>query len=60
MREYKLVSLNPKMQLSKAKELEQTEKIINEYASDGWILQQIITPADVVTAPILGLFYKEK
>ncbi len=60
MREYKLVSLNPKMQLSKAKELEQTENIINEYASDGWILQQIITPADVVTAPILGLFYKEK
>jgi len=48
------------MQLSKAKELEQTENIINEYASDGWILQQIITPADVVTAPILGLFYKEK
>ena len=59
MKEYKLVYLNKGLKMSREKDLEQAQEIINEYISDGWELQQIVSPADTVGA-LVGVFYKEK
>ena len=59
MKEYKLVHLNKGLKLSRDKDLEQTEEIINEYVSAGWELQQIVSPNDSMGA-MVGVCYKEK
>lgn len=59
MKEYKLVYLNKGIKMSREKDLEQAQKIINEYISDGWELQQIVSPGDGVGA-MVGVFFKEK
>ena len=41
------------------KDIEKAEKLINEMADQGWILQQIATPDDGVGA-MVGVFYKER
>ena len=58
MREYKLVYLNKGFKLSREKDLEQAEAVINQYVSEGWTLQQITAPGDGVGA-LVGVFYKE-
>ena len=58
MREYKLVYLNKGLKLSREKDLEQAEGIINQFVSEGWTLQQIATPDDGMGA-LVGVFYKE-
>ncbi len=58
MKEYKLVYLNRKMKLTREADIKQAEEIINEYVSEGWNLQQVITPTDL-GAPLVGVFYKE-
>ena len=58
MKEYKLVNLNKGLKLSREKDLEQAQNIINEYLSDGWELQQIVSPSDGMGA-LIGVFYKE-
>ena len=58
MKEYKLVYLNKGVKLSREKDLEQAQEIINEYVAEGWILQQIVSPNDMVGA-LVGVFYKE-
>lgn len=59
MKEYKLVYLNKGLKMSREKDLEQAQQIINEYVSEGWELQQIVSPSDIVGA-LVGVFYKEK
>ena len=59
MKEYKLVYLNKKINLTREKDLEESQNIINEYIAKGWELQQIISPSDIVGA-LVGVFYKEK
>lgn len=59
MKEYKLVHLNKGLKLSREKDLEQAEEIINEYVSAGWELQQIVSPNDSMGA-MVGVFFKEK
>ena len=58
MKEYKLVYLNKGFKISREKDLEQAEKIINEYVAEGWVLQQVATPGDDLGA-LVGVFYKE-
>ncbi len=58
MKEYKLVYLNRKMKLTRQADIEQAQEIINEYVSEGWNLQQVITPTSP-GAPLVGVFYKE-
>lgn len=58
MQEYRLVYLNKAFRTSREKDLEQAEEIINQYASEGWTLQQIATPADGVGA-MVGVFCRE-
>ncbi|MBQ9265210.1 MAG: DUF4177 domain-containing protein [Clostridia bacterium] len=58
MKEYKLVYLNKGIKFSREKDLAQAEKIINQYISEGWTLQQIATPGDDMGA-LVGVFYKE-
>ncbi|MBO4925569.1 MAG: DUF4177 domain-containing protein [Clostridia bacterium] len=58
MIEYKLVYLNKGIKLSREKDLEQAEGIINRYVAEGWTLQQITTPGDGVGA-MIGVFYRE-
>ncbi|MBQ9197640.1 MAG: hypothetical protein IJ157_10435 [Clostridia bacterium] len=58
MREYKLVYLNKGLKVSREKDLEQAEGIINQFVSEGWTLQQIATPDDGMGA-LVGVFYKE-
>ncbi len=58
MKEYKLVYLNKGFKFSREKDLEQAEEIINQYVEEGWVLQQITTPADGIGA-MIGVFYKE-
>nr|MDD6336748.1 DUF4177 domain-containing protein [bacterium] len=59
MKEYKLVYLNKGLKISREKDLEQAQEMINEYVAEGWELQQIVSPSDMIGA-LLGLFYKEK
>lgn len=59
MKEYKLVYLNKGLKLSREKDLEQAEDIINQHVAEGWTLQQIVSPADAVGA-LVGVFFKEK
>ncbi len=59
MKVYKLVYLNKGFKASREKDLEQAERIINEYVSDGWTLQEITTPDDGVGA-MVGVFYREE
>ncbi len=58
MKEYKLVLLTPDFKLSRTKDLDQAQKIVNEYVAEGWTLQQIATPDDGL-GTLVGLFYKE-
>ncbi len=58
MKEYKLVYLNKGIKFSREKDLEQAEEIINEYAQQGWVLQQIVSPDDGIGA-MVGVFYRE-
>ena len=59
MKEYKLVYLNKGWSLSREKDLEKAEGVINEYIRDGWTLQEVVTPADGVGA-MIGVFWREK
>ena len=59
MKDYKLVYLNNGIKMSREKDLEQAQKIINEHVAEGWELQQIVSPNDMVGA-LVGVFYKEK
>ena len=59
MKVYKLVDLNKGFKTSREKDLEQAERIINEYVSDGWTLQEITTPDDGIGA-MVGVFYREE
>ncbi len=58
MKEYKLVYLNKGFSASREKDLEKAERMINQYVSDGWTLQEIVTPDDGVGA-MIGVFYQE-
>lgn len=58
MKEYKLVYLNKGINFSREKDLAQAEEIINEYAQQGWELQQIVSPDDGIGA-MVGVFYRE-
>lgn len=59
MKEYKLVYLNKGLKVSREKDLEQAQDIINEYITKGWELQQVVSPNDVMGA-LVGVFYKEQ
>ena len=59
MKEYKLVYLNKGIKMSREKDLEQAQEIINEYVAEGWELQQIVSTNDMVGA-LVGVFCKEK
>lgn len=58
MKEYKLVFLNKGLKMSREKDLEQSQNVINEYVSQGWELQQVVSPNDMGGA-LVGVFYKE-
>lgn len=53
------VYLNKGVKLSREKDLEQAQDIINEYVQNGWTLQHIVSPSDAVGA-LIGVFYIEK
>lgn len=59
MKEYKLVYLNKRLKFSREEDIKQAENVINEYVSEGWELQQIVSPSDIVGS-LVGVFYKEK
>ena len=59
MKEYRLVYLNKGLKMSREKDLEQAQEIINECVSEGWELQQIVSPNDMAGA-LVGVFFKEK
>ncbi len=59
MKKYQLVYLNKGIKFSREKDLEQAQEIINQYVSEGWELQQIVSPNDAVGA-MIGVFFKEK
>lgn len=58
MKEYKLVYLNKDIKLSRDKDAEQAEKVINKYVAEGWTLQQVVSPDDRLGS-LIGIFYKE-
>lgn len=58
MKEYKLVHLNKGLKMSREKDLEQAQEIINKYIRNGWELQQIVSPNDGGGA-MVGVFFKE-
>ena len=59
MKEYTLVFLNKGLKMSREKDLEQAQEIVNKYVAEGWELQQIVSPNDSMGA-LVGVFYKEK
>ena len=58
MKEYKLVILNPELHLSRKKDLEGAETVLNKYVREGWDLQQIVSPNDLGGA-LVAVMYKE-
>ena len=58
MKEYKLVFLNKGLKISRDSDLEVAEKVINEWVANGWTLQQLVSPSDIMGA-LVGVFYKE-
>lgn len=59
MKEYNLVYLNKGFNLSREKDVEQAEAVINEHIAEGWELQQIVAPSDLGGA-LIGVFYRDK
>lgn len=59
MKEYRLIYLNKGVKLSREKDLAQSEDTLNQYVSEGWELQQIISPNDLGGA-LIAVLYKEK
>ncbi len=59
MKTYKLVYLNKNLHLSREKDLAEAEEKLNELSSEGWILQQIISPNDLGGA-MVAVMYKEQ
>lgn len=59
MKEYKVVYLNKAIKMSREKDLEQAQIVINEYAAEGWELMQLVSPNDLGGA-LVGVFCKEK
>lgn len=59
MKEYKLVYLNKGIKATREKDLEQSQNAINAQIEEGWHLQQIVSPNDMVGA-LVGVFYREK
>lgn len=57
MKEYKLVYLNPKVKLTAKSDLKQAEDTLNEYAKDGWILQQIVAPS-TLAGTLVAVMYR--
>ena len=58
MKEYKMVYLNKGFSLSREKDLEKAEEVLNQYISEGWTLQQVVSPADGVGA-LIAVVYRE-
>lgn len=58
MKEYKLIHLNKGLKLSRDKDLEQAEGIINQMIYEGWELQQIMSPDDGCGA-MIAVFWRE-
>ena len=58
MKDYKLVYLNKGLSVTREKDIEKAEEMINQYISQDWTLQQVATPADGAGA-MIGIFYKE-
>lgn len=56
MKEYKLVCLNKGLKLSVEKEVNQAEKLLNDYIAQGWTLEQIV-PQEI--GILIGVFSKE-
>ena len=56
MKEYKLIYLNKGLKLSREKDLSQSEEILNQYISEGWVLQQIVSPNDGIGALVAVVF----
>ena len=59
MKEYKVVFLNKGLRMTRKKDLEVTQKRINDMAAEGWELQHVISPNDLCGA-IIGIFFKDK
>lgn len=59
MKEYKMVYLNKKLKMTRESDLEQAQEVINEYITEGWELQQVVSPNDIGGA-LVGVFFKEK
>ncbi len=58
MKEYKLVYLNKGIKVSREKDLEQAEIVLNQCIGEGWTLQQIVSPSDALGA-LVAVVYRE-
>ena len=45
--------------MSREKDLEQAQDIVNEYVAKGWELQEIVSPADGFGV-LVGVLFREK
>lgn len=59
MKKYKVAHLNKGLRLSRQKDIEVMEETINDLASEGWELMQVVSPCDAVGA-VIGIFKKEE
>ncbi|NLA69764.1 MAG: DUF4177 domain-containing protein [Clostridiales bacterium] len=59
MKEYKMIYLNKGINFSREKDLDESARVLNQYIADGWELQQVISPSDIVGA-LVAVIYKEK
>lgn len=59
MKEYKLVYLNKGIKMSREKDLEQAQEMINKYVAKDGNYSRLCPPNDMVGA-LVGVFCKEK
>ena len=59
MKEYKFVNLNPKQHISREKDIKEAENTLNQYIREGWTLEQVVSPSDIIGA-LVAILYKEQ
>ena len=59
MKEYKLVYLNKGFNISREKDLEQAEDVLNQTIAEGWELQQVVSPGDSMGV-LVAVVFREK
>lgn len=59
MKEYKVVHLNPKLELTTKQDIKQSQETLDNLAKEGWELITVVSPNNL-SGGMIGYFQREK